>query len=371
MEISDRLFSICVNIDRADHCAFRLWTEDPFEAVISKSPVADPVTRSLRSMPYNAQHASPHEIKAESHRRYSHVRTQQVSRVFVGRIPGVTFALDFIFVLGYGASGRRTTMEVRQASFMLLPSFSFRPDHTICLGTILTSAKGSKLPDPKRPLNGGTRMEVDPSAVQHQHYEPWIWSNCEGYTVQAGLYANVPFLTGVGGNVSKAATQGNSLAIASKHVYTSSFRPDAKYLARAVQDETVKAIRQKLFSPPLYMVVGLMVADGAEISIIQERSNGHSAGLGLDVTQMGAPLNIGSEAGYNRSSNTKLTGVPTEPFILAYEIVRLRAKKDGSVQEWDENKWAIFDDSKDTAASAFEDSWEIEMVSPADLLSCG
>jgi hypothetical protein len=141
-----------------------------------------------------------------------------------------------------------------------------------------------------------------------------------------------------------------------------------------VQDDIVKAIGQKLFGPSLYMVVGLMIANSAEITVSQERSSGYSKNLSLDGTSVGVPLAVGPNAGYNRSSSMSHESVPTEPFILAYEIIRLRMKRNGTVKEHDENQWALFNDEESVCqeknhVAEFERHWTVEAVSLQDTMA--
>lgn len=57
-------------------------------------------------------------------------------------------------------------MEARQPTFMLLPSFNYLPDRDLRLGSIITSARGSRLPDAPRLLNPTTRVTVPPEDIQ-------------------------------------------------------------------------------------------------------------------------------------------------------------------------------------------------------------
>jgi hypothetical protein len=257
---------------------------------------------------------------------------------------------------------------------MLLPNFSFLPNRDLRLGTILTSVKGSKLPDPRRPLNTSTRKEVCTSDIHSQNFKPWNWDSSRYISAGVTLRADVSILTGFGGSVSKEASKDKNLAIKCDSMNITSFRPDTKYLAQAVQDDIVKAIGQKLLGPPLYMVVGLMIANGAEITVSQERSSGYSKNLSLDGTSVGVPLAVGPNAGYNRSSSMSHASVPTEPFILAYEIIRMRMKRDGTVKEHDENKWALFSDEESGCreqdhVADFEKHWAVEAVHLHDTMT--
>jgi hypothetical protein len=269
-------------------------------------------------------------------------------------------------------------MEALQPSYMLLPSFSFLPNRDIRLGTVLTSAKGSKIPDPKRPLNKSTRLGIDDSEINSQEYKPWSWDSSKSTSTKTGLHAGIALLTGLGASISKEGAKGYDLAIDCERVQTSTFRPDKKYLARTVQDDDIRALAEKKFlAPPLYMVVGLMVASGANVTVSHNRSFGFSGDLSVDGTSSGIPLSLGPEAEFGRSSSSKLNGVPTEPFILAYEVVRLRLKRGGKVEERDEKGWALFRSSvpveigvlEDPIVAEFEEEWEVEGVTLEEVLS--
>jgi hypothetical protein len=270
-----------------------------------------------------------------------------------------------------------TIIEALQPSYMLLPSFSFLPNRDLRLGTVLTSAKGSKIPDPKRPLNKSTRVPIPASETTTQEYKPWSWDSSKSKFTKAGLHAGIALLTGLGGSISKEGAKGYDLAIDCDRVLTTTFRPDKKYLARTVQDTDIKRLGEKKFlAPPLYMIVGLMVANGANVTISHNRSFGFSGDLSVDGTSNGIPLSLGPEAEHSHSSSSKLRGVPTEPFILAYEVVRLRMKRHGKVEERDEKGWALFRSCvpveigrlEDPVVAEFEEEWEVEGVTLEDVL---
>jgi hypothetical protein len=269
-------------------------------------------------------------------------------------------------------------MEALQPSYMLLPNFSFPPNRNLHLGTVLTSAKGSKIPDPKRPLNKTTRLPIDDSEITRQEYKPWSWDSSKATSAKMGLHAGISLLTGLGGGISKEGAKGYDLAIDAARVRTSSFRPDKEFLARTVQnDDEIKALAEKKFlAPPLYMVVGLMVASGANVTVSHNRKFGFSGDLSVDGGSVGVPVSLGPEAEYSRSRYSKLKGVPTEPFILAYEIVRLRVKRRGRVEERDEKGWALFSSCVPVEIEGlddpivdveFEEEWEVEGVTLEDV----
>lgn len=122
------------------------------------------------------------------------------------------------------------------------------------------------------------------------------------------------------------------------------------------------------------MIVGLMVAHGANVTISHNRSYGFSGDLSVDGSSAGIPLSLGPEGEVIRGSRSKLQGVPVEPFILAYEVVRLRMKRGGRVKERDEKGWALFRsnvpvelDLLDPDVAEFEEEWEVDEVGLEDV----
>ncbi|KAK0256914.1 Anaphase-promoting complex subunit 1 [Friedmanniomyces endolithicus] len=268
-------------------------------------------------------------------------------------------------------------MEVHKPSFMLLPSFGFLPDRDINLGTVLTAVTGSKLPsklpDPKRPLNRTSRIAIDAKDIQPQTYKPWSWDSTKSRSDKLGLTADVSLLTGVGGSLAGEGGRGRELVIECDRVEVKTFRPDQKYLAQTLRDDLVKTVGWKLTRPPLYLVTGLMVAYGAVITLKGDSNKGFSGSANADFTSLGVPINAGPLAEHKVVKTSKLAGVPKEPFILAYELLKVRKKHDGTVEERDETKWALFSDDggnvvDDDGVEAFSKDWDVEPVKPEEFV---
>ncbi|TKA78975.1 hypothetical protein B0A55_02552 [Friedmanniomyces simplex] len=253
---------------------------------------------------------------------------------------------------------------------MLLPSFGFLPDRDIHLGTILTAATGSKLPDPKRPLNRTSRVAIDAKDVHPQTFQPWSWDSTTSRSDKLALTADVSLLTGVGGSLAGEGGRGRELVIECDRMEVKTFRPDQTYLMQTLRDDLVKTVGWKLTRPPLYLVTGLMVAQGAVITVKGDSNKGFSGSASADFTSLGVPLKAGPGVEHKTAKTSKLAGVPTEPFVLAYELLKVRKKRDGTVEERDENQWALFSDEESIAVEGGEDAltkeWDVEQVAPAE-----
>jgi hypothetical protein len=251
-------------------------------------------------------------------------------------------------------------LEAYRPSYMLLPNFTFIPAGQIQLGSILPAIRGGDLPDPNRPQNSRFRVPVDASLTNgKQDFQPWTFDSRKDVKNKTALQASISLLTGVGGHVSGERSKARELMIDSEHVRLESFRPDKKYLAKALDDDMLRTLSRKLSRPPLYMVTGIMVAHGAVVRVSDERGAAVGAGVEADLTSQGVPLNTGVDEEHSHSGRSTVVNVPTEAFILAYQIVRLR-KRSGGITDEDHNKWGLFSDDQDGDAESGLLDWEID-----------
>ena len=252
-------------------------------------------------------------------------------------------------------------LEAYQKSYMLLPNFNFSPGGQIQLGSILPAIKGGDLPDPNRPKNSTFRVPIEANLTEKErNYKPWTFDSRKDVKNKTALQASISLLTGVGGHISGERSKARELMIDSEHVRVESFRPDKRYLAKALDDDLLQTLARKLSRPPLYMVTGLMVAHGATVRVCDERGAAVGAGVEADVTSQGVPLKAGFDGEHSRSDRSAVFSATAEPLILAYQIVRLR-KKRGELTDQDENKWGLFSDDRDCNDDELLD-WEIDWL---------
>lgn len=256
-------------------------------------------------------------------------------------------------------------LEAYQPSYMLLPNFNFFPGGQIQLGTILPAVKGGELPDPNRPKNLSFHVPVNTALMNgEQNHKRWTFDSRKEVKDKAKLQASISLLTGVGGHVSGEKSKTRELTIDCDSVQVQSFRPNKQYLAKSLDDEMLQTLARKISrgmmtGPPLYMVTGLMLAGGAVVRVSDERGRAFGAGVEGDLTSQGVPLNAGVDGEHAHSGTSTMVSVPTKPFILAYQIVRLR-KKGANLNDDDQNKWGLFDDDDSTDLL---DDWDIDWFS--------
>jgi hypothetical protein len=253
-------------------------------------------------------------------------------------------------------------LDVLQPTFMLLPDFTYLSDGPLTLGSIIRRSEETKRPDPKRLLNKGTLSA--PSETGKQIFEPWRWNSEEEHSRNAGVFAEVAMLTGLGGRVEGDKDRVDRLDIRCDKIVQETFSPDDAYILRAIDDPTIQAILKRARRPPVFLVTGIMVAYDASITVERSRGAGTNNKLEADATQLGVPLSVGGEIGSTNKLSSKLENVPTRPFILAYQLRRIRRRvfRD-SVDDAEENKWALFDDTR-MGGGALVDDCEVEILTP-------
>jgi hypothetical protein len=251
---------------------------------------------------------------------------------------------------------------------MLLPDFMQKPGHRIHLGTLLLLNGDTKLPDPDIPLNEDTRVPIADTDVLNLTEEPWLYTKGRTYSGNLSLTAEFPVFTPVGGGFVLSRSKSEDLTIRCDKVETTRFAATKEYLVRAVAAERfVQEYCQQTWSPSVYLVTGLKTAHNAVISNDRSRSYRGSLDPSVDTTTVGVPLKFGVSVGTESAEERNVDHAIREPFILAYQLRRLKLRHDGSVKRDESyNNYALFDDTHpdlvENIADSFDSQWEMEEV---------
>ena len=260
-------------------------------------------------------------------------------------------------------------MEALQPTFMLLPNFRFLPDKDVHLGMLLTENTKNKRPDPKIPVTPN-RIPVPQEDVRTTEYEPWSWDSSDHLTAKVSLWAELSMITGIGGAVGGERGRERGLKISCDKVSITEFVPQRSYIMQALQDVVVKSHALKPWKPAIYMVTGLMVAHRAHLELTNNRLKGSNTKLAADGTPLGVPVKVGPEVEIRKDEKSLLNAVPSQPFILAYQLIRIRRRKSNDLSVDDENRWALFNDDEgnvndadaNESSESLEKDWEFESV---------
>nr|OQO26250.1 hypothetical protein B0A51_07144 [Rachicladosporium sp. CCFEE 5018] len=236
-------------------------------------------------------------------------------------------------------------MTTHQPTFMLLPDTSFLPGKGIQLGTLLAVETASKYPDARRPLNSTSRIAVEESSITRQSHKQWFLDTTQQASGKVGLSAELSIIPILSGGLSGSRAVQNSVKINAENVSVEWFAPDEIYIAQATTNPTLRKYAGTLRRKPIYMVTGLMTASVATIEYGKDRSGSAGAKLAVDGAAFGAPGKVGPEVEGSRSYERRQGSSPVEPFLLAYQLLRIRLKRqEGQFETRMETKWALAGD---------------------------
>ncbi|KAK6420019.1 hypothetical protein LTR95_016981 [Oleoguttula sp. CCFEE 5521] len=236
-------------------------------------------------------------------------------------------------------------MTTHQPTFMLLPDTSFLPGKGIQLGTLLPVETASKYPDARRPLNSTSRIPVEEASITRQTHKQWFLDTSEQASGKVGLSAELSIIPILSGGLSGSRAVKDSVKITAENVAVEWFAPMETYISQATTNPILRKYAGTMRRKPIYMVTGLMTASVATIEYVKDRSGSAGAKLAVDGAAFGAPGKLGPEFEGSRSYERRQGSSPVEPFLLAYQLLRIRLKRqEGQFEARMETKWALAGD---------------------------
>ena len=237
----------------------------------------------------------------------------------------------------------------------------YPPETHIVLGTILTDDRDPRIPLCRKPVVPIKDDEI----IRDQEPWPWHWDSNDHISGKARIPAKIPGLP-VGGGLSGEGASNTAVVIDSKHVKTQFFSPDLEYLQKVTENPIVESYTEKRGRPWAHLVISIMIAESATFEITRGKQKGFKAELQADASGAGVPAAVAAEAGANKQSGSTLKSGPIGPFVLAYQLLKVRPRKDGTAERKADNQPALFDDSE-SAAQDLMDEWEIEETTAKEI----
>ena len=250
-------------------------------------------------------------------------------------------------------------------TFMLLPDYSHAPDKDILLGTVLLLSKETKLPDPDLPVNETSRVNPSDDIIKRQVEAPWTFHSGDQRSWSGSLDADIPVFAPAGGGFGYGTKKSESFTIKCDRVDTQRFVPSRTYIAQTLQDDFIRDYCRKQWFPSVYLVTGIKVAHKAVIQCADGSGQDIRAQLAVDGTTSGVPIKAGPSLETSKETSRDVGTTIAGPFVLAYQLKRLRLKKDASLKEVESfNKFALFDDdvSKSSSPDALLESWDVDDI---------
>ncbi|GAB7353913.1 hypothetical protein MBLNU459_g4259t1 [Dothideomycetes sp. NU459] len=256
-------------------------------------------------------------------------------------------------------------MASRIPTYILAPNWDIPVDGPVALGSIVADPR-----NPTASLNKATRVPIPAGEVVRMNKQRWSRTSRDLLEGRVGIFATfLAPLLGVGADVAASAHRHGDDVYSCDVLETAYFDPDDRYIADSLALPMVKRYMSQRRS--VYMVTGCKIARGGAIETTAGRGHGAELKVGFDGTQSGVPLGGGPKAGYEKGKALKTRFGKSDDFVIAYQLIRIKVKSDGSFEQKAYNKLALMDDDDDAEAEGkpLRESWDIsEVVAAVDEL---
>ncbi|KAH6670620.1 hypothetical protein B0J14DRAFT_429166, partial [Halenospora varia] len=218
-------------------------------------------------------------------------------------------------------------------TYFLAPNCDFPPDGLIALGSIIIDPK-----TPQKSLNhrNNQRKPVPADDLQESYKDDWEDVIRSARHNRITLWMSfLQMILGVGADVSAGFTKGREDAYKFSRLETKYFEPDVAYIQESLKVESVKGyITATKYRKPIYMVTGVKIARGAEVSgrIIKEYTG--MLKVGLDATMLtGVPISGGPAVETGKMKEREVGFGGGSDYVFAYRVVKIVLSRDGGVKK--------------------------------------
>lgn len=276
-------------------------------------------------------------------------------------------------------------------TYRLLPHFDCQPGGAICLGAVLLQSSKTKTADPNSSVSEAT-VPPPPDTVTSdtQEYDPagddgakgWHYADNIRHGGGGGIFAEIPGITALSGGFGMNKSKEMGIVVSCTKLVTSfttaADRPNAalkqEVIRKALDDMFVQSYIKKHWRPWLYLVTGIKIAENATIQYTWGKRFDVQGDIGIDGSSAAVPMKLGPTANVERVQEGSQSEFRKGPFILAYRLIRLRPKSNGSFVEKGDRRRGNYlygeDDPNEESSLADEDAWEIEeVISGGDMQS--
>lgn len=244
-------------------------------------------------------------------------------------------------------------------SYILPPTFDCPIDGPIRLGAILI--------DPKRPLEPVYDVKVTTAQTLDKFYTTektgWSVEYSQATSLEISLFAQaLAFIMGLGADAALRLHRTELTGLKCDRLVTEWFVPTPEYLEHCLRHNTMLEIvkRHRRHGPALYILCGRKLAYG--FSANQRAGNAHemSAGLSLDGTSIGVPVQTGPGVSLSSGQTSTESFSGSSDIVLAYQLRRIfYTRKSGlSSKEYDRHASLSISHDADEEEEANDDGDE-------------
>ncbi|KAH7324148.1 hypothetical protein B0I35DRAFT_423615 [Stachybotrys elegans] len=211
----------------------------------------------------------------------------------------------------------------KDKKYWIIPQESLAPEH-LGLGSILKRPN-----DPIDILNRGAIEPLSESEIireREQVTKSLDNAVSSGFGSKLGASSVLAAVVGASPSLEGSWKNATSVSFQATGVRAQHFVPEADYVNRALRTKRVDLfVRRSFFTAPVYMVVGIAIAQTLkrESAISSERGAGAGVGLGPP----GTGVEVSAEFSANNESKSSNTDSVENEVILAYRVRRFRYSK--------------------------------------------
>lgn len=212
------------------------------------------------------------------------------------------------------------------------------PTGVMSLGNILTSPHF-----PEEALNQNPPPPVPQGILRKIEEEDWTWEKEFKRSKSGGVFATFLEWLGIGGEVEGSHEDSNKEIYSAGTLTTEYFVPPKTYLDQIMAEKAVDdAVKRSSSRKKVFIVTGLKTALNATKAIEAMEKNGFHAQVGVSLSSMGLPIELGPKAAASAEENEKGTqGVKS--FIFGFQLREIKYnKKLGEVTTVAYDKGALY-----------------------------
>jgi len=233
------------------------------------------------------------------------------------------------------------------------------PSPSVSLGHLIKNYK-----DPESLIPSSTAPPIPASSISVSHKASWHTTLEEIKASHLGVWASflqlllvVPALGKVEVGLDLVRSRAEEHRF--KTLETHFFIPEPGYIQQALADPGVQAFLEATGKrKPLYMITGIKVARGPEVSKEIVTEIGIEAGVEADLSAVTmAPVTVGTGVGWQRGKKVDVGFAGGSDYIFAYRLIKIKLRRKGVVSERFA-KGAVF--SMDEEEEQCEDKEEFE-----------
>ena len=243
----------------------------------------------------------------------------------------------------------------KSKKYWIIPQASLFPDDLV-LGSILKRPN-----DPIDILNRRAVEPVDPLEVikEREQLTKSLEDAVEvGFGSKLGASSVLAAVIGASPSLEGNWETSVSDKIEATRVRAQHFSPTSDYVNRALRTQVIdEYVRQSFFSAPIYMVVGVAIANTLSRTASASSDKGGGVGVGIGPPSLG--VEVSAEMSVKRGTKSSYSDAVDGDVVLAYRVRRFRysKRKDTFIKkDEDESKHARYRlDEGDSEAEEDED----------------